>query len=252
MKISKEEFEDGDMPITLIGMSGMGKTYISMVLSEQGWKHYSCDYEIGTKYLSENIQKTLNINEKITVDNLGYLSQFIGKLGDQSLQGLPLDEFLRRQQLYYNAECQTVRDSIQLLEEHQKAVIDSSGSLCEILDEELIDELGQKSLFIYLEASEDDKVKLMRRAQEKPKPLFFPPNKFQEWLQDYLRSVNLSSPDEMNPNDFSRWIFPKLLASRLPKYQRLSDKYGVTIPASRFENLSSMQKFKDIVAEHLE
>src|SRR5205823_4191310 len=41
--------------ITLLGMSGVGKTTLAYKLPSDQWFHYSGDYRIGTKYLAEPI-----------------------------------------------------------------------------------------------------------------------------------------------------------------------------------------------------
>ncbi len=41
--------------ITLLGMSGVGKTHISTMLRGHDWFHFSGDYRIGTRYLDEPI-----------------------------------------------------------------------------------------------------------------------------------------------------------------------------------------------------
>ena len=41
--------------ITLLGMSGVGKTTLAYKLPKSQWFHYSGDYRIGTKYLAEPI-----------------------------------------------------------------------------------------------------------------------------------------------------------------------------------------------------
>ncbi len=250
MMISKKDFLAQGAPITFIGMSGVGKTYISNILSQNGWHHYSCDYEIGTTYLSQDIKYTLNIDENITKDNIDYLSEFVGQVGRSALGGLPLYEFSRRQKLYYEAELQSIQDACDAIESNQ-TIINSSGSLCEIKDEALLKSLAEKTLFVYIKASEKDKINLLNRAQKYPKPLFFPPHKLEGWLSDYLKMNNISTPDDIRPNDFSRWVFPKLLSSRLPKYERLADLYGITIPAAAFEDLESSEHFNEIISGHL-
>ena len=56
MKFSVEDFRNWEhKKITLLGMSGVGKTYISSMLRSHGWFHYSGDYRIGTRYLDEAI-----------------------------------------------------------------------------------------------------------------------------------------------------------------------------------------------------
>ena len=55
MKLSVEEFRHWKNPsITLLGMSGVGKTHLSALLRRNDWFHYSGDYRIGTRYLDEH------------------------------------------------------------------------------------------------------------------------------------------------------------------------------------------------------
>ena len=56
MKLSVEEFKAWENKcITLLGMSGVGKTRLSNMLMGNEWFHYSGDYRIGTRYLDEPI-----------------------------------------------------------------------------------------------------------------------------------------------------------------------------------------------------
>ena len=41
--------------VTLLGMSGVGKTHLANKLPKTSWFHFSGDYRIGTKYLEEPI-----------------------------------------------------------------------------------------------------------------------------------------------------------------------------------------------------
>ena len=41
--------------ITLVGMSGVGKTTLANALPKSTWFHYSGDYRIATKYMEEPI-----------------------------------------------------------------------------------------------------------------------------------------------------------------------------------------------------
>ncbi|MEA3273932.1 MAG: ATPase, partial [Pseudomonadota bacterium] len=56
MKFTVEEFRAWqNKSVTLLGMSGVGKTYLSALLRRHDWFHYSGDYRIGTRYLDEHI-----------------------------------------------------------------------------------------------------------------------------------------------------------------------------------------------------
>ena len=100
--------------------------------------------------------------------------------------------------------------------------------------------------------ADEEKEVLLRRAQEYPKPqCLFSPERFDYWLTEYLSGKGLAAPEEMDADDFSRWVFPRLFENRLPKYQYIAEKYGTTIPSSAFQNITTEQEFLDIVVAHL-
>ena len=233
--------------ITLLGMSGVGKTYISSLLSDAGLPIYSCDYEIGTKFLAADIRRKLGVNRKITMENISLISDLVGQVGNEAHGGLPLNEFKHRQALYKQAETASLHEALSLTAHKENLVIDSTGSLCEIADLKVVSSLGQKTLFVYLQASKDDEAELIKRAQEYPKPLYFPADLLDGWIDEFLKEHNLTNVSQITPNDFSSWVFPKLLHSRLPKYQNLADQYGVTIPAAKFRNIKTKDDFFDII-----
>ena len=56
MRMDRERFERWEhKAVSLLGMSGVGKTTVSNRLPKSEWFHYSADYRIGTKYLEEPI-----------------------------------------------------------------------------------------------------------------------------------------------------------------------------------------------------
>ena len=235
--------------ITLIGMSGAGKSYISCMLEKWGWTNYSCDYEIGAKYLKDVLEGAADV----TVEDISALSDYLGKLGNPDVGGFPLAKFKERQKAYYDAECDALRamgDAIAQAQGH--FVHDSTGSFCEITDEDLIRKIGEQTLFVYLKTDEKTEQDVLRRAQEYPKPLFFPSAFLDEKIAQFLLENGLHSVEEITPDDFSRWVFPKLFEARKPKYQRLADLYGVTIPSSTFLGLSSSEQFLETVFKAVE
>ncbi len=112
MHLTPREFSDWkNKAITLLGMSGIGKTTLANKLPKTEWFHYSADYRIGTMYLGEhildNIKKqamkveflrdllrsdSIYIRSNITVHNLAPVSTFLGKIGDHTKGGLSLEE----------------------------------------------------------------------------------------------------------------------------------------------------------------
>ncbi len=250
MKITAEEFLNlPKKSITLIGMSGAGKTHISCMLEKWGWQNYSCDYVIGEKYLKDQLSHTQNMS----AEDISALSEFLGILGGERYGGFPLALFQERQKAYYDAECHALEamgDEMDAQDKH--FVHDSTGSFCEIEDEALVEKIGQQTLFVYLKTGEKEEREVLQRARDYPKPLFFPPKFLSEKLEQYLSENNLDSIDDIEPDAFSRWVFPILFKARKPKYQRLADLYGVAIPASEFTNLSSDEDFISIIAKHLD
>src|SRR5690606_30416845 len=130
VRLSVEAFREWrNKRITLLGMSGVGKTRLANLLRHRNWFHYSVDYRIGTRYLDEpildNIKQqamqipflrellrsdSIYISNNITVDNLKPVSSFMGKLGNPEKGGLALSEFKRRQALHKEAEIAALRD----------------------------------------------------------------------------------------------------------------------------------------------
>ncbi|MEM8833186.1 MAG: ATPase [Pseudomonadota bacterium] len=261
--------------ITLMGMSGVGKTHLSLQLAEWGWYHYSCDPEIGCNIMQDEIIESvkrdvmahhqlrayvesgvLRIKNNITPENISTLAAYLGKIGNptqgrlgkQSHGGMPLKEFKRRQQAYYEAECKSllnIKERIKKAEEegYSKFVNDSTGSLCEINEQEVLDYIGQNTEIIYIKASTEEEEEVVRRSIEYPKPLFYPADKLDEWLEEYKRKENVSSTDDIEPDDFSRWVFPRLFEERLPKYQEIADKYGRTISSREIKDINSEEDF---------
>lgn len=244
MGIDPQEFlKSKHKSITLLGMSGVGKTYLSGLLEQWGWARYSCDYEIGNRYLKDQLGGAMR-----TPDDMQALSNFIGKLGNPKLGGLDFETFKLRQRAYYDAECRAVSgvpDAIKRAHENgiSNFVHDSTGSLCEIMDESLLEALGRHTFFIYLKAGAEEERMVLERAQEVPKPLFFPPNQFEEWVREYLYEEGLDTDEAMEPDAFARWVFPKLFAARLPKYQGLADRYGITIECRAFFDVVNEKSF---------
>jgi len=244
--LSATEFENIERKaVTLMGMSGVGKTYLSNKLASWGWECHSCDFLIGAEYLKDELTR------KMDVLDMSPLSEFVGKVGNPELGGLSLDVFRQRQKMYYDAECATLRDAVQAMDKQQGhgLVNDSTGSICEIEDEALLALVFDKSLLVYIEASAAEKKRVLQRAQDYPKPLFFPTAFFDERLTTFMAENNLHVVDEIIPDEFARWVFPFLFDARLPKYKRLAHRYGITISSSTFRNIDNEKDFVRILRD---
>lgn len=266
--------------VTLMGMSGVGKTHMCLKLAEWGWYHYSCDPEIGRTVLKDEIIESIKkdvmahpqlraylesgaiqINNNITAENLETLSAYVGKIGNPTQGrlgkhthgGYPYEEFKRRQKMYYEAECQVLMNLKERIpqaetEGFEYFVNDSTGSMCEVVDEDVLDYVGTHTQIVYIKASPEEEREVVRRSIEYPKPLFYPADKLDEWLKTYMEENGLSSTDEMEPDEFSRWVFPLLFAERLPKYQHIAERYGITVSSEDFRKVESHADFLDLVS----
>tara|TARA_Y100000739_G_scaffold122391_1_gene105341 strand:- start:108 stop:884 length:777 start_codon:yes stop_codon:yes gene_type:complete len=244
MKLSKKDFNDWKhKSITLLGMSGVGKTTLANKLPKSKWFHYSGDYRIGTKYLEEpildNIKEkamdvpflaellksdSIYISSNITVDNLMPISSFLGKIGDRSKGGLSIDEFIKRQQLHMDAEMKAMKDVPDFIEKSQRIynydhfINDAGGSICELYGTESMDALVENTLILYIEADSSIRDELIKRAIKNPKPMFYTEDFLNEHLKIYTDEKNVEQ-NIIDPDDFVRWIFPKLL-----DYERINMK----------------------------
>jgi len=273
MKLTVEQFRAWERKsITLVGMSGVGKTHLSNMLRRQNWFHYSGDYRIGTRYLSEPILDIIKkqameipmlrellrsdhiaIENRISVDNLGPVLSFVGKLGNPEKGGVPLREFRHRQELYRKAEVDAMKDVPEFIRKAREVfgynnfINDVGGSLCELQDTEVIDILVQHTLILYIEVSPGDEEQLLRRAENDPKPLYYRHQFLAHYLAIYLEQNDLPYAALIDPDDFTRWIFPHLFHSRIPRYEAIANPHGYTVTSTEVAGLRDETDFLDLL-----
>ena len=278
MKMSAKEFLTCDKKqITLLGMSGAGKTTLANKLSPKKWFHYSGDYRIGTQYLSEpildNIKQqamdtpflkdllisdSIYICNNITVDNLTPISSYMGKIGNPELGGLSLETFKKRQLLHREAEIAAMKDVPKFIKKAQDIygynhfINDAGGSVCELNDPEILSLLAQHTLIIYIKTSEDQEQLLFERAQQDPKPLYYRADFLDENLKTFMDEFHYRCTEQIPPNEFVSWIFPKLFHARLPRYQAIADQYGYTVDASAVAQVKNEDEFIKLIAQTLD
>lgn len=278
MKFTIEEFRAwNNKCITLLGMSGVGKTYLSVLLRRYDWFHYSGDYRIGTRYLDEHILDQIKaqamqvpflrdllrrdwifIRNNIKVDDLGPVLSFVGKLGNPERGGLPLKEFNRRQALYRQAEISAMMDVPDFVRKardvygYDRLVNDVGGSLCELDEPRVIDLLAEHSLILYIQVPEDDEIKLIRRAQADPKPLYYRPEFLAVAVQDYLHERGLEYVAEIDPDDFTRWVFPRLFHSRVPRYEAIAGPHGYTVSSIEVAQVRDERDFLRLIEQAID
>jgi len=258
--------------VTLLGMSGVGKTYLSALLRRHDWFHYSGDYRIGTRYLDEHILDLVKahamrdpflrnllrsdwifMRNNIKVNDLGPVLSFVGKLGNPELEGLPLAEFNRRQALYREAEIAAMLDLADFLRKAQEIygyahlVNDVGGSLCELEEPRVIELLAEHSLILYIRVPEADEIKLIQRAQADPKPLYYRPEFLRTAVKDFLSVRGLEYVAQIDPDDFTRWVFPRLFHSRVPRYEAIARPHGYTVSSEEVAQVRDEQDFLQLL-----
>ena len=224
MKFTVDEYKAWtNKKVTLLGMSGVGKTWLSGILRENDWFHYAGDYRIGTRYLDEPIldmikEKAMEvpflkdllrkdwiyIRNNIKVHDPGPVLSFIGKPGNPELGGVELGDFINRQAAYREAEILAMQDVPGFIEKAQKIygyqhfVNDVGGSLCELDEPGVIETLVRHTLILYIKVTnKDEEEELIRRARSAPKPLYYRPEFLQENLSIYLQEKKLKFASEM-------------------------------------------------------
>ncbi|MGD8674152.1 MAG: ATPase [Thiogranum sp.] len=274
MKFSIEEFRAWkSKKVTLLGMSGVGKTYLSSLLCGHHWFHYSGDYRIGTRYLDESILDLIKqqamqvpflrdllrrdwiyIRNNIRVNDLGPVLSFVGKLGNPELGGVALEEFSRRQAEYRDAEIAAMRDVPEFIRKaqeiygYQHFVNDVGGSVCELEDPSVIELLIRHTLILYIQVTDkDEEQKLIARAQSDPKPLYYRPTFLKEQLAAYLGEYGLEYAAEMDPDDFTRWVFPRLFHSRIPRYEAIAGPHGYTVTSREVAQVRDEEDFLELL-----
>ena len=274
MKFSIEEFRAWqNKKVTLLGMSGVGKTYLSTLLCGHNWFHYSGDYRIGTRYLDEPILDIIKqqamqvpflrdllrrdwiyIRNNIKVDDLGPVLSFVGKLGDPERGGVPLEEFVQRQAQYREAEIAAMLDVPEFIRKSREIygyrhfVNDVGGSVCELDDPSVIDLLVKHTLILYIQVTDkEEEKKLIDRAQSDPKPLYYRPDFLQEQLGIYLQDNGMSYAAEMDPDEFTRWIFPRLFSSRIPRYEAIAQPHGYTVTSREVSEVRDEEDFLQLL-----
>ncbi len=259
--------------ITLLGMSGVGKTYISGLLRRHDWFHYSGDYRIGTRYLDEPIldlikqqamtvpflkellrNDWIDIRNNIKIEDLGPVLSFVGKLGDPDHAGLSLPEFSQRQALYREAEIAAMRDVPEFIRKAREIygyahfVNDVGGSLCELEDDSVIELLAEHTLILYIQVTtREEEDTLIRRAQSDPKPLYYRPAFLAEHLPVYMAEKGVEFVAQIVPDDFTRWVFPRLFHARVPRYEAIAGPHGYTVTSREVAQVKSEADFLDLV-----
>lgn len=147
------------MILTLIGMSGVGKSFWAAKFAAQGFLIIDCDALLATKLQS-------------LVGQIGTSLEQIGRW-----MGLPYQaDFRQRELLYLACEMLILRDVIaqaKAYAAHQTdCLIDTGGSII-YADPALLQRLRQYSTLIYLRIPQSQHQRMLSRYLEQPRPLIW-------------------------------------------------------------------------------
>ena len=245
--------------VTVLGMSGVGKTTLSALLQHHNWFQYSVDYRIGTRYMDEHIvdnfkreamtnpflcellrSDSIYIRSNITFHNLAPLSTYLGRPGNPNLGGIPFTEYLRRQNQHRDAEIKALLDVPEFIErageiyKYKNFICDSGGSLCEIVDlgdvgDPVLKSLSGTTVLLWIEGTAEHTATLVERYRKQPKPMYYQPEFLKEKWAEYKALNKIKNDDDVDPDGFSVWGFEQLLHHRIPLYKKIADKYGYTM-----------------------
>lgn len=264
--------------VLLFAMSGLGKTHVSNLLRDSGdWFHYSIDYRIGTRYMGEYIadnakreamknpflrdllmSDSIYIGSNISFDNLTPVSTYLGKPGDTTKGGMPMQEYRRRQAQFERAERQALLDTAYFIDRardlygYPHFICDTGGSICEWVDPEdpqdpVLRALSEVTLMVWVRGTEDHTEELIRRFDRAPKPMAYQPAFLETCWATYLDETGLAE-NAVDPDAFIRWTYARALAHRQPLYKDMARKWGVTVEASDMATVRDSADFTEVIA----
>ncbi|MEL6998375.1 MAG: ATPase [Pseudomonadota bacterium] len=267
--------------VALFGMSGLGKTRIANVLRSRGdWFHYSVDYRIGTRYMGEHIadnfkraamqvpflrellmSDSVSIKSNLTFENLAPLSTYLGKPGDPSQGGIPFDEYVNRQRQHRVAEDAAMQDTVHFIDRAEQIygyphfLCDTSGSLCEVVDPQdpadpILSRLVEHVLLVQIRGTEADADELVRRFVKAPKPMYYPEGFLRASWNAYLAEKSTTA-DRVDPDDFIRFGFRRLLTHRLPRYDAIAQNWGISVTAADIAAVQDADDFDALISHAL-
>jgi len=189
------------MIISLIGMSGVGKTFWSRKLQKSGFMHLDCD-----QMIADCLGEYLDKDKNHTVSDLA------------SWMGQPYETvYLKKSQIYLECEEKVlakILDDIESNPVKNDIVIDSTGSTI-YLDKKVLEKLKNMTRVIYLETSKAVQDEMFVTFLKEPKPII--------WKDRYLQVKGESKRDALVR------CYPGLLLYRSKEYSKLAH---VSVPYS--------------------
>jgi hypothetical protein len=280
---SGKEFEAlATKAVTVLGMSGVGKTTLAALLQSHHWFQYSVDYRIGTRYMDEHIvdnfkreamrnpflselllSDSIYICSNITFHNLAPLSTYLGKPGNPAKGGISFAEYKRRQAQHRDAEIKALLDVPEFIGRaddiyrYKNFICDSGGSLCEVVDannsqDPVLKSLSENTLLLYIEGTPEHAKMLVERFCKNPKPMYYQPQFLDEKWAEFKALNKISNDDDVDPDGFAVWGFEQLLHHRIPLYKKIADQLGYTIRMQDVPQISTEADFISLVSRTID
>ena len=277
----KDWIKSPNKRVSLLGMSGLGKTRLSnMLQSTFNWFHYSVDYRIGTRYLDEFIvdnfkqeamknaflrelllSDSIYISSNLNFNNLSPLSTYLGKPGKESLGGINFEKYKERQKQHREAEILSILDTNKFIEKsndiygYQNFVCDTSGSICEVVNPEdpndpLLSHLAEDTLIILIKGSRKHKEQLIKRFKKDPKPIYYNEEFLNKKWSNFKDEFKVSNGN-VDPDKFVLYCFEELLDYRTPIYNSIAKNWGITIDADDISKVKNENDFINLVSRYL-
>ena len=179
--------------ISLIGMSGSGKSYLSKKLAGKGFRLVCCD-----DFIEQDLACELKKHGK-------------GIRNVANWMGHPYEKrFKRNQSRYLNSEINNMRKIIDKLKMgvDENVVIDTTGSVI-YTGSLIMRSLKKHSLVIYLESPVSVFKEMLKKFMEDPKPVI--------WKDTFSKNKNETNEEAL------RRCYQKLLRQRVKLYKKYAD-----------------------------
>ncbi len=221
--MTREEFAQkrstGQLTLTLVGMSNIGKTHWSEILEDAGFRHVNCDDLVEAK-------NSALLNSEGFGTGIQEVARWLGK---------PFEETYEAKQRKFIGHEKEVMDQIVDLAYliHGNTTIDTTGSVVH-LGVETGTALRELSVVVYLEATPAHREKMFGQFIAEPKPVVF-------------ADVFTKRDGETDEAALER-SYGELLEIRSNLYASFAD---VTIQREELEGVITADDFLDIIATKL-
>ncbi|MDA2935730.1 hypothetical protein MYX06_00715 [Patescibacteria group bacterium AH-259-L05] len=182
------------MIISLIGMSGSGKTYWSQKLADQRFYNICCD-----DLIEEKLAPELN---KLGYSGISDVAQWLGQPYDA--------QFRRNQSMYLEHEKQVTHEILSKIKKEDigNVVIDTTGSVI-YMGRHIMKQLKKYTTVVYLKIPFSLQEEMFKLYFNDPKPVI--------WKNSFKKKKN-----ETNEQSLRRY-YPKLVQYRVQLYEKYAD-----------------------------